>query len=46
MEMYKAQQAFDGVLANFPVRFIAAVVNRIIFPWGHPYVVPSDEKSQ
>ncbi|MFV5213015.1 acyl-CoA dehydrogenase [Azonexus caeni] len=41
--MYKAQQAFDGVIANFPVRFIAAVVNRIIFPWGHPYVVPSDE---
>jgi acyl-CoA dehydrogenase len=41
--MYKAQQAFDGVLANFPVRFIAALVNRIIFPWGHPYVVPSDE---
>ncbi len=41
--MYKTQQAFDGVIANFPVRFIAAVVNRIIFPWGHPYVVPSDE---
>ncbi|MCE1240246.1 MAG: acyl-CoA dehydrogenase [Azonexaceae bacterium] len=41
--MYKAQQAFDGVIANFPVRFIAAVVNRIVFPWGHPYVVPSDE---
>jgi hypothetical protein len=34
--MYKAQQAFDGVIANFPVRFIAGVVNRIIFPWGHP----------
>ncbi|WP_306607350.1 acyl-CoA dehydrogenase [Azonexus sp.] len=41
--MYKTQQAFDGVIANFPVRFIAAVVNRLIFPWGHPYVVPSDE---
>ncbi|MFV0371061.1 MAG: acyl-CoA dehydrogenase [Azonexus sp.] len=40
--MYKAQQAFDGVLANFPVRFIAALVQRVIFPWGHPYVVPSD----
>ena len=40
--MYKAQQAFDGVLANFPVRFIAALVKRVIFPWGHPYVVPSD----
>lgn len=41
--MYKAQQAFDGVIANFPVRFIAGVVHRLIFPWGHPYVVPSDE---
>lgn len=41
--MYKTQQAFDGVIANFPVRFIAALVNRLIFPWGHPYVVPSDE---
>ena len=41
--MYKAQQAFDGVIANFPVRFIAGVVQRLIFPWGHPYVVPSDE---
>jgi len=41
--MYKAQQAFDGVIANFPVRFIAAFLQRAIFPWGHPYVVPSDE---
>lgn len=40
--MYKAQQAFDGVIANFPVRFIAAFLHRSIFPWGHPYVVPSD----
>ncbi|MDP2880860.1 MAG: acyl-CoA dehydrogenase [Azonexus sp.] len=41
--MYKAQEAFDGVIANFPVRFIAAFLNRSIFPWGHPYVVPSDD---
>ncbi len=41
--MYTAQQAFDGVIANFPVRFIAAFLHRSIFPWGHPYVVPSDE---
>ena len=40
--MYKAQEAFDGVIANFPVRFIAAFLHRTIFPWGHPYVVPSD----
>ena len=41
--MYKAQEAFDGVIANFPIRFIAAFLHRSIFPWGHPYVVPSDD---
>jgi acyl-CoA dehydrogenase len=41
--MYKAQEAFDGVIANFPVRFVAAFLHRSIFPWGHPYVVPSDD---
>ncbi len=40
--MYQAQQAFDGVIANFPNRFIGAFLHRSIFPWGHPYVVPSD----
>lgn len=40
--LYKAQQAFDGVIANFPVRVIAVAVKRIIFPWGYPHVVPSD----
>jgi acyl-CoA dehydrogenase len=41
--MYKAQQAFDGVIANFPIRFIGAFLHRSIFPWGHPYFVPSDD---
>ncbi|MDD5297899.1 MAG: acyl-CoA dehydrogenase [Rhodocyclaceae bacterium] len=41
--MYQAQQAFDGVIANYPNRFVAWCLNKIIFPWGHPYVVPSDE---
>jgi len=40
--MYKAQVAFEGVLANFPNRFIGAVARRIVFPFGRPYVVPSD----
>jgi acyl-CoA dehydrogenase len=40
--MYKTQMAIDGVLANFPNRFIAWWLERIIFPYGHPYVVPSD----
>ena len=41
--MYKAQTAFDGVIANYPNRLAAWCLNRIIFPFGHPYVVPSDQ---
>ena len=41
--MYQAQQAFDGVIANYPNRLVAWCLDKIIFPWGHPYVVPSDE---
>jgi acyl-CoA dehydrogenase len=41
--MYQAQQAFEGVIANFPNRFIGMFLHRSIFPWGNPYVVPSDE---
>jgi acyl-CoA dehydrogenase len=40
--MYKAQQAFDGVIANYPNRFFAWWLHKVIFPFGHPYVVPSD----
>ncbi len=41
--MYKTQMAFDGVIANFPNRFIGRLLYRIIFPLGHPYDVPSDQ---
>lgn len=41
--MYRAQEAFEGVISNFPNRLVAALLRRSIFPWGHPYVVPSDE---
>ena len=41
--MFKAQNAFEGVIANFPNRFFAAVLRRlVVFPLGRPYVVPSD----
>jgi acyl-CoA dehydrogenase len=40
--MFKAQNAFEGVLSNFPNRFMAMVLRRIVFPLGRPYVVPSD----
>ncbi|MBU1237956.1 MAG: acyl-CoA dehydrogenase [Gammaproteobacteria bacterium] len=41
--MYKAQQAFEGVIANYPNRFFAYWLRKVIFPFGHPYVVPSDK---
>ncbi|HQR04416.1 MAG: acyl-CoA dehydrogenase [Proteobacteria bacterium] len=40
--MYKAQEAFDGVIANYPSKFAAGFLHNLIFPFGHPYVVPSD----
>jgi acyl-CoA dehydrogenase len=41
--MYKAQMAFDGVIDNFPNRFIGRLLYRIVFPLGRPYDVPSDK---
>jgi len=40
--MYKAQMAFDGVIDNFPNKFIGRLLYRLIFPLGRPYDVPSD----
>ena len=38
-----AQNAFEGVTANFPNKLAAALMHRLIFPLGRPYVVPSDQ---
>ena len=40
--MFKAQNALEGVISNFPNRIIAAIMWRTVFPLGRPYVVPSD----
>ena len=40
--MFKAQNAFEGVIANYPSRIVAWLLRRIVFPLGRPYVVPSD----
>ena len=40
--MFKAQNAFEGVISNYPSRAVAWLLRRIIFPLGRPYVVPSD----
>jgi acyl-CoA dehydrogenase len=42
--MFRIQQAFEGVIANFPNKLFAFVLRRVIvFPLGRPYVVPSDK---
>ena len=42
----KLQEAFDGVLDNFPNRPVAWIIRRIVFPWGHSQVPPSDQLGQ
>ncbi len=41
--MFRAQNAIEGVISNYPNRLVAWFLQRIIFPLGRPYVVPSDE---
>jgi acyl-CoA dehydrogenase len=31
------------VISNFPNRIVAAVMRRVVFPLGRPYVIPSDK---
>jgi acyl-CoA dehydrogenase len=40
--MFRAQNAFEGVISNYPSRAVSWVLRRIILPIGRPYVVPSD----
>jgi acyl-CoA dehydrogenase len=40
--MFRAQNAFEGVISNYPSRAIAWLLRRILFPLGRPYVAPSD----
>jgi acyl-CoA dehydrogenase len=41
--MYLAQEAFEGVIANYPSKLIGKLLHLAIFPFGHPYVIQSDE---
>ncbi|WP_345813804.1 acyl-CoA dehydrogenase [Paraburkholderia sp. PREW-6R] len=41
--LYRAQQALDGVLANFPNRLAAGLVRVLAFPFGLPHREPSDQ---
>ncbi|CAH2918454.1 MAG: Acyl-CoA dehydrogenase [uncultured Paraburkholderia sp.] len=40
--LHRAQQALDGVLANYPNRLAAGLVRVLAFPFGLPYREPSD----
>lgn len=41
----RAQDAFDGVLGNFPNRFLACALKVLLFPWGRSFSAPSDTLS-
>jgi acyl-CoA dehydrogenase len=41
--MFKAQNAFEGVISNYPSRLAAVLLRRFIFPIGRPYFAPSDK---
>jgi acyl-CoA dehydrogenase len=40
--LLQAQQAIDGVLANFPRRVPAALLRMLAFPFGMPHRAPAD----
>ncbi|MCC7462345.1 MAG: acyl-CoA dehydrogenase [Gammaproteobacteria bacterium] len=40
--LYQAQEQLHGVLRNFPVRWLAALMRLCIFPRGRTYFAPAD----
>jgi len=43
--LYRAQQAIDGVLSNFPVKALATILRWTVFPLGMPYRPPLDSRN-
>ena len=41
--IYRAQEAFFGLFANFPVRWASRALQLITFPLGRSYAPPSDQ---
>lgn len=41
--LFRIQQAFEGLLDNFPNRAAAWALRRFVFPWGKPYAPPRDQ---
>ncbi len=44
--LYRAQQAIDQVLSNFPVKPLATVLRWTIFPLGMPFRPPLDSRNR
>jgi acyl-CoA dehydrogenase len=44
--LYRIQEAFYGVFANFPGRVAAWKMRMIVFPWGRSYAPPADALGQ
>lgn len=44
--LWKTQDAMRQCLDNFPVRWLAMVMKRIVFPWGRSYRRPSDQLNE
>ncbi len=44
--LLKLQEAFEGVLQNYPNRLMAWGLRRIVFPWGRTQAAPSDQLGQ
>ena len=41
--LYKIQIAIDGLLSNFPHKWIGCLLRRMIFPYGSAYHPPQDQ---
>jgi len=44
-DLYRAQQAIDQVLSNFPVKPLATLLRWMIFPLGTPFRPPLDSRN-
>lgn len=44
--LFRAQAAMDGLLKNFPNRFVAGCLRCLVFFWGRPFSAPSDRLGQ
>ena len=44
--LYQTQQALDGILRNFPIRYLGGLIRIAIFPTGRYFHLPNDKLNQ